>query len=257
MKLTTNKSLPFCKWCGHQRPLVKAHVIPKKFYEATKTGDKKVLAVTASNKGTKTETWQSGIYENTITCADCDNRLGVLDRYAYRHFLTQPDELSVIRDEKYNIALAYPYDTLDLVVFKRFLMSLLWRAHHSTHGLFASVNIGSHYETKIKETVISSQAIAPDDWSVVAIRYFDDPHPNMIYPPRKTKLDGINAYYLSIPFFTFILKIDKRPFQGIMREVQMSNENRKAVLRMPYSGCPQSKILKKFRSALQKANKAN
>lgn len=70
-----------CKFCGQEKKLIKAHIIPKKFYLGLK--DDRYLCINSQN--CKYMIQQQGGYDSNILCEDCDNHiLGEFDKEGYR-----------------------------------------------------------------------------------------------------------------------------------------------------------------------------
>ena len=70
-----------CKFCGQEKKLIKAHIIPKKFYLNIKNDRFSYINVeTMECKHT-----QMGAYDQNILCTECDNHiLGEYDKEGYR-----------------------------------------------------------------------------------------------------------------------------------------------------------------------------
>lgn len=69
-----------CRFCEQEKKLIKAHIIPKKFYLGIK--DDRYLCIN-SKKGKYTIQQQGG-YDSNILCGDCDNHiLGDFDKEGY------------------------------------------------------------------------------------------------------------------------------------------------------------------------------
>ena len=70
-----------CKYCHKENKLIKAHIIPKKFYLGIK--EDKCLCI--NSKTEKYIIQQQGGYDSNILCGDCDNHiLGEFDKEGYR-----------------------------------------------------------------------------------------------------------------------------------------------------------------------------
>ena len=73
--------IELCKFCGQEKQLIKAHIIPKKFYLGLKE-DRFLLM--NSREGT-CKFQQMGGYDSNILCSDCDNHiLGEFDKEGYK-----------------------------------------------------------------------------------------------------------------------------------------------------------------------------
>ena len=78
-----------CRLCNRPKPLIKAHIIPKRLYAAIREFSKDGRAGDAvphlykPGMQTKPLLRQSGIYDPNILCKDCDGNLciGPYDKY--------------------------------------------------------------------------------------------------------------------------------------------------------------------------------
>ncbi len=73
-----------CKFCGQEKKLIDAHIIPKNFYLMRK----KDRYLCINSKTCKYIIQQKGGYDSNILCGDCDNHiLGEFDKEGYRILL--------------------------------------------------------------------------------------------------------------------------------------------------------------------------
>jgi hypothetical protein len=87
-----------CKLCGHERKLIKAHIIPESFL-ALPTSDEGSAKILSSIKSVYPKTTRTGIYDDSILCQRCDGELGIFDQHAAEALIkpTETEELSFIR----------------------------------------------------------------------------------------------------------------------------------------------------------------
>jgi hypothetical protein len=68
-----------CKLCKKEKPLIKSHIYPEWAYRAIYPNGvidkKRPLLVISEKKDYVSKSW-TGIYDNTILCAECDGNLG-------------------------------------------------------------------------------------------------------------------------------------------------------------------------------------
>jgi hypothetical protein len=82
------------------RSEIRAHIIPRAFYEAVMNDDSQALLL-KPDQSKYTEVIQSGIFDRNILCATCDVFLGKLDESGYsifKNFPTDQENLIVDRD---------------------------------------------------------------------------------------------------------------------------------------------------------------
>ncbi len=136
-----------CKFCGKEKALIKAHIIPKNFYLNYKEQGYKAL-------NPDDGTWklrQNGIYDNkNILCADCDGKiLKKFDDEGYRILLSEI--YNHVYDER-NGDKIYHLEEMDFDynLLRKFFISILWRGSISPERELYNINLGP-YEEKAYE----------------------------------------------------------------------------------------------------------
>ena len=135
-----------CKFCGKEKKLIKAHIIPKNFYLGLK--DDRYLCINSQN--CKYIIQQQGGYDSNILCGDCDNHiLGDFDKEGYRILL---GDFSKYKYEYLHPQKIYQLDNscYDYHKLRKFFISILWRASISTLEEWSNINLGG-YEKKALE----------------------------------------------------------------------------------------------------------
>lgn len=140
-------NLGICKFCGQEKKLIKAHIIPKKFYLGLK--DDRYLCINSQN--CKYMIQQQGGYDSNILCGDCDNHiLGEFDKEGYKILLGDFSKYKYIQlHPQYRI---YQLDNtnFDYEKFRNFFISILWRASISKLEEWSNIKLGG-YEKKAFE----------------------------------------------------------------------------------------------------------
>jgi hypothetical protein len=78
--------MPACKLCGSEADLIKAHVIPKRFWEIDETRPRP--RIVTNIKGIYPKRIPIGVYDQTIVCENCERGFGDYDSYAADLFST-------------------------------------------------------------------------------------------------------------------------------------------------------------------------
>ena len=113
-----------CKFCGKETKLIKSHVIPKCFYGIKKNGgltqfDVKNITIDLTHH-------QNG-YKEYLLCAECDNKLGELDNYAYNILYNViPQQKLELTEEFYHQHLL-KFPLFNFYKLRHFFISLIWR----------------------------------------------------------------------------------------------------------------------------------
>ena len=77
--------MPTCLFCGRDRKLIAAHIIPRGFYPSpTEEGTPRLVTNT---EGTWPKKSPTGVYDEEILCAECDGYLGTFDQHALEKLL--------------------------------------------------------------------------------------------------------------------------------------------------------------------------
>lgn len=135
-----------CRFCEQEKKLIKAHIIPKKFY----LGIKQDKCLCINSKTGKYIIQQQGGYDSNILCGDCDNHiLGEFDKEGYRILFS---DFSKYKYEFLHPQRIYQLDNscYDYRKLRKFFISILWRASISKLEEWSNINLGG-YEKKAFE----------------------------------------------------------------------------------------------------------
>lgn len=133
-----------CKYCGKEKKLIEAHIIPKNFYLEVKT--QKYRAYNSTGKYRKC---QNGVKDKNILCADCDNGiLRLYDNEAYKVFLNKIKCESIRMEE--DIVHIIPNTEYDYQKLRKFFISIVWRASISKAPEFSTIDLGKYEDIALK-----------------------------------------------------------------------------------------------------------
>ena len=205
----TSVLLP-CKLCGEQKKLIKAHIIPKQYYRRIiHEGSKPhLLKFEIDNISNESKT-QSGIYQDDLLCADCDNKIGQYDKYGYEILTRQIDDkkLQVIAKGHQ----VYEIGEIQIEAFRLFLVSLAWRSGIAQDQFFSLVKLGV-YEERLKQILLGKKSEVLDSITAVIVLFRPPKYPDIMWSPFCSKMDGINLAIFYLPPWKILLKLDRRPF---------------------------------------------
>ena len=140
------QNIGICKFCGEEKKLIDAHIIPKNFYLERK----KDRYLCINSKTCKYTIQQKGGYDSNILCGDCDNHiLGEFDKEGYKILF---DDFSKYKYEYLHPQRIYQLDNscYDYRKLRKFFISILWRASISKLEEWSNINLGG-YEKKALE----------------------------------------------------------------------------------------------------------
>lgn len=136
-----------CKFCGQEKKLIKAHIIPKKFYLGLKYD--RYLCI--NSKVGKYFVQQQGGYDSNILCADCDNHiLGKFDKEGYRILFGDFSKYKYVQPHPLYKIYQIDNTNFDYAKLRKFFISILWRASISKLEEWSNINLGG-YEKKAYE----------------------------------------------------------------------------------------------------------
>lgn len=173
-----------CKLCGEEKPLVKAHIIPKSMYPLDDKRREPLLRVPSAPDAPPERSW-IGEYDAALVCAQCESTFHPWDDYAIGVFRTEPQEDDYVKVD--GEPGAYTLKAYDYAKLKLFFVSLLWRASESSRPFFEHVNVGREHATRLREMILDKDPGDPDEYSVFIVRliHHDDAHKSVISPHKQ------------------------------------------------------------------------
>jgi hypothetical protein len=204
-----------CRMCGEEKPLIKAHIIPRTFFEILK-GDKKRTVVAEPKANRQVRFPQAGDMDPDILCAECDNKFSALDDYGFKILgVLQPKCRCINPATGSEVGSVIEWDTDKL---RRFVLSVLWRASISKR--WGTVSLG-HHEPKVLDRIFDAIPLSIDEYSMI-IHQLDysalgDFKLTILFPVRGKIPEGINVYYFYLPGLRILIKVDRRDFKATWR----------------------------------------
>jgi hypothetical protein len=193
-------AMGICRLCNMHRKLIKAHIIPRSFWNITS----KPLAIFSDDGKLRPQKSPDGVYDEEILCEECDNKLGLLDEYTLANLVRNSNKRLVYNNSKPLME----YANLDVFKVHCFILSVAWRASISTHIYYDEIRLGPYQE-------FFRQAFAnPFSGSLctdVYVAEFDtDVLPYL--RPRSLRVGDVNMIVIYANRFKFFVKTDKRNF---------------------------------------------
>lgn len=146
-----------CKLCCKNEELIDSHIIPQFLYKPVLDGNLSTTVV-QEDKMLYESRLRTGIYDEEILCAACDQLINkYYDDYGakvwngYRNLNIDVVDYYDKNDPRIEWREA---KNADAERFKTFLLSILWRAHISTHEFFDSVDLGKKHSSIIKNHIL-------------------------------------------------------------------------------------------------------
>lgn len=205
-----------CRYCGEDRKLIKAHVIPEAFFRRLRDGQAPPRMLT-NKKNEYPKRMPIGVYDKKILCQACEPHFQQWDDYAQDLLDVEPKGASqIIENGQFA---GYEIQEYNYNLLKLFFISLLWRASVSKHIFYSKVNLGP-FEHIAKRFIEHNDPGTPEDFSVTLAK-FDHPIGKTILDPHPEKPEGINYYRFYFGSYIAYIKVDKRNTTGLHIDFMM------------------------------------
>ena len=237
-----------CKFCHLERNLIKAHVIPRSFFEIDPAEPPRL----ATNRdGTFPKRAPTGIYDAQLVCEPCERLFSPYDDYAQQFLVANREAASQVLYEQQVIA--YNYGIYDYHKLKLFFISLLWRASESSHVFYRLMELGPH-EPKIRQAIIDSDAGNADFYSIVLAKF---PKTYGILDPHTTRFDGVKFYQIYLAEYVAYIKVDKRPLPESFQSLELNYDRSLVVLARDPANSKDTQVMRSIVLKNQKLMKRN
>jgi len=203
-----------CKLCLQDKKLIKAHIIPEGFFRLLR--DEDIAPEMHSNTpGSFPKRMQVGVYDSTILCSECDQKMAPWDGYGQEvliHRFSQAVEVS-----HQGKPIAWTIENIEYRRLKLFFMSVLWRASVSKQSFFKRISLGP-FEDQLRLLVMNEDLGDSQNFSFILGR-FEDIELKAMLDPHREKFDGVNYCRFYLPGYVAYIKVDKRPAPTSLADV--------------------------------------
>lgn len=243
--------MPQCRLCKNDFPaLIKAHIIPRSFYKRLRDAGGKPVMLTAGADRVDEKQHQSGLWNDDIVCAGCEARFGPYDEHGYA-MLKDITKLPVFENPPGH-PLAHLLQEVDYHRLKLFFLSVLWRAHWSSHRFFNHVDLGPH-EPVIADFILRDVAPPPEVYSVHFYHLTGERYPNVMFPPWRHRVDGTNVYRFYFPGLVVLMTVDKRDLPPPWELMRLNDKPPYNVAFMPYASSAEEGYVSSMQAEIKKA----
>jgi hypothetical protein len=211
-----------CKLTGNIGKGIKAHIIPKAFYEIPpqEEGTCRLLSNVKDSFPKKTPI---GIWDDGFVTKEGEDIFETWDDYSVRILVNETDKFNEVKNG--GEIVAWSLSNYDYSKLKLFGLSILWRAHASTHPAFSKVSLGPH-EEPIKNMLLSNQAGNPKQYSITIARWLANDFDRPIFlDPTRQRHNGVNYQRVYCGRYIFEIKTDQRPTVDGFHELQLKPDN--------------------------------
>jgi hypothetical protein len=210
---------PSCKLCTNEAALIKAHVIPRSFWEIDAA--QPAPRMVANIEGVFPKRIPIGVYDQTIVCEPCERSFSDYDSYAAQLFLHRFNEFEEVRDSNRRLT-GYVLGNVDYRLLKLFAIAVLWRASVSSHSFFSRVRLGP-FEENAREMLLQRD---PGDATTFATLFsvWDDGTEPLWMDPIAERWDGVRSYRFYLGRFVTYVKVDSRPLPEQLAKAALTPE---------------------------------
>lgn len=114
-------NIGICKFCGYEKELIRAHIIPESLYPADEKGNRRHIVLDVNGELPKSQL-QNGYYDPKLVCRECEDLFSAGDDYAKELLVDRCSE----KVKKTDADTAYfEYADVDYKSLKLFFISLL------------------------------------------------------------------------------------------------------------------------------------
>jgi hypothetical protein len=215
-----------CKNCDSENT-IEAHIIPRSFYHLEKP--LKIISITGQSEWPKKS--PTGIYDHNILCGDCDKILGKLyDEYACKHLISEFDESNY--QSQNEIKCTHHVKTSGKII-KNFILSMLWRAHHSTHSFFNGVNLGEKHASSIREIIFNNLETSDQTYQVFLSKYVSNTG-FLLQKPNKERFNNLNYYMFFFEYYWATIRIDSQKGTDAFSKYSLSSQRPITILHINF-----------------------
>ncbi|MBU6235064.1 MAG: hypothetical protein KGQ41_04400 [Alphaproteobacteria bacterium] len=199
---------------------------------------------------------QSGYWDRTILCEDCDKKiLGRYDTYGKKFFSQDfSSKIKTINDPRGNAEYLH-ITNFDYSLLKLFLLSVIWRASICKKEQFSSVNLGS-YEEIIKDMIFSTKLTHENDTQIAMFTWKAPPKglsfSKAIISPFKRNF-GADVYSLVMAGFEILIKVSPLQSSIHMDGFNVVKPEGFVILSTDFEASAVGKVTKKIRQRIQEA----
>lgn len=240
------KAYGMCKLCLEYKFFAKSHIIQKALYKDPFNKTSKI-GFLYSEETKKKITYKNGIF-GCFLCLECENKFNLWDDKGFKLLFEEHHRIIEVPDPKLTdksiilseVSKGEKYNNKELL--KMFLISILWRASVSGREEFSLVKLGDKFEQKARLAIINKESTYFPEFDA-CISKFEDGLAGFMLPIKQKYDYGINGYTLDLPYFSCLIKIDKRPFPAELRGLSLNTASSVIILHRSWKESEQRKTL--------------
>ncbi|CAN5568592.1 hypothetical protein BH09GEM1_BH09GEM1_37980 [soil metagenome] len=246
-----------CRLCKLDVPLIEAHIIPKPFFRAYGDG-RRAPKLLSNSAGVRPKRVRTGFYDSGILCGPCDGRIGIWDQYGVDLLIRQLGAFQPFPSSTAPIGFILP--TFSYALLRLFVLSVLWRAHITTHEAFKAVKLGP-YAIRLERMIAEADPGDPGEFCTVLSGFtVGGRFPGIGVPimdPFRERWAGVNAYRLSLGVITAYVKTDKAHLPDTLGRMSLKPNAPLYLLERDFPSSSEARVMRAVARAPQNSRAFN
>ena len=230
-----------CKFCGKERKIIKAHIIPEGFFRRIRQGEETLEMVT-NKAGEYTKKSPIGEYDKTIICENCEAIWQEWDNYAQQLLAEEP--LNGRARYHGNRKICYVVDDFEYQKLKLFFISMVWRASVSSRKYFSRISL-DQFEDIAKQHIANKNPGDSEDFSIVLSK-FDYPMAKVMPDPYMYENLGVNYIRFYLASYMADIKVDHRPTPEPLSKIVMTENKPLYIICRDFEKSKELALMKKL-----------
>lgn len=242
-----------CSLCLQEKKLIKAHIIPEGFFRPLRS-EGLAPEMHSNSPGSYPKRMPIGVYDPSILCAECDQKMAPWDDYAQKILLQQ---FSVARNVvQQGQTVAWIIENFDYRKLKLFFISLLWRASVSQEDFYKRIYVGP-FEDQLRTMILNGEPGSSQDFAVILARFGDSDITAMLDPHRE-RFESVPFVRFYLTGFLAYIKVDQRPTPSLFADYCMRENAPLIVLSRNLHNSPDGLVMRNLaESAMAKKRGRN
>ena len=231
-----------CRLTGFEGRGVRAHIIPKSFYNLDYSQSVPLLVLTNSDDGYNGKSFV-GIYDSSIVTDQGERLFSPWDDYACDLLLKNTSMFRERTDQGQVLALELP--EYDYALLKLFFISVLWRAHASSHTFFRNVNLGP-FEEPLRQALLSANPGDMNFFSVTLGCFIDMANGTAMLNPFRERIESVNYYRIFMGRYIAYIKVDSKRTPPLFRDACLADGRPLTILAQSFDQSKEKVVLRKL-----------
>ncbi|MBD3341750.1 MAG: hypothetical protein GF353_21780 [Candidatus Lokiarchaeota archaeon] len=156
-----------CKLCLNKKELHNSHIIPDFVFRYIRKSDRQLIAYREPNK---VVLFKNDSFSEYLLCTECEKQIKIFEDYV-RQFLFDIFNMPIIIIEEPGVT---RYSKLKFNLFKKYLLSVLWRASVSNNKFYSKIDLGTEDNELLRQILYSSEDITYDIFPCKLVQIYDD-----------------------------------------------------------------------------------